>query len=50
MIPEFEEVSIGEQLSVEEQEEKSREEGIKSIAKKQPQDVANLIKSWLMEE
>lgn len=50
MIPEFDEVSLGEQLSVEEQEEQAREEGIKGLAKKQPENVASLIRTWLMED
>ncbi|MGM0507745.1 MAG: flagellar basal-body MS-ring/collar protein FliF [Fusobacteriota bacterium] len=51
MIPDFEtEGILGEQLSVEEQERKEQEEGIKGLAKKQPEDVANLIQTWLTEE
>ncbi len=50
LIPEFESVALGEQLSVEEQERKEQEDNIKAIAKQKPEDVANLIRSWMLDD
>ncbi|BDU50484.1 flagellar basal-body MS-ring/collar protein FliF [Haliovirga abyssi] len=50
LIPEMEEVALGEQLTVEEQERKEKEEQIKNIAKQKPEEVAGLIRTWLLQD
>ena len=50
IIPEFEDISLGDQLSVEDQERVDREESIKTITLQKPEEVANLIKSWLTQD
>lgn len=46
----FDQISVGEQFSVEEQERMEKEEEIREIVKSRPEDVANLIKTWMIED
>jgi flagellar M-ring protein FliF len=50
LIPEFDEIILGKQLNVEDQERLEKEEEIKEIAKKKPEEVAGLIKAWLADD
>lgn len=46
----FEHISVGEQFSVEEQERMEKEEEVREIVKTRPEDVASLIKTWMMDD
>ncbi len=50
LIPEFDEILLGKQLSVEDQERLEKEDEIKEIAKKKPEEVAGLIRAWMIED
>lgn len=50
LLPQFEEFEIEDQMSVEDQERMDQENQIKQIAKQKPEEVANLIRNWLMED
>jgi flagellar M-ring protein FliF len=50
LIPEFEEITLGEQLTAEDQERREKEEQIKQIARERPEEVANLLRTWMNEE
>jgi flagellar M-ring protein FliF len=50
LIPEFEEITLGEQLTAEDQERREKEEQIKQIARERPEEVANLVKTWMSED
>lgn len=50
LIPEFDEIILGKQMSVEDQERMEKEDEIKEIAKKKPEEVAGLIKAWMIED
>ncbi len=50
LIPEFEEITLGEQLTVEDQERREKEEQIKQIARERPEEVANLVRTWMSED
>lgn len=41
---------MGEQMTAEEQERREKEEQIKQIARDRPEEVANLIRTWMVEE
>ncbi len=50
LLPQFEEFELEDQMSVEDQERLDQENQIKQIAKQKPEEVANLIRNWLMED
>ncbi len=50
LIPEFEEITMGEQMTAEEQERREKEDQIKQIARDRPEEVANLIRTWMVDE
>ena len=50
LIPEFEEITMGDQLTAEEQERREKEDQIKQIARERPEEVANLLRTWMNEE
>ena len=50
LIPEFEEITLGEQLTAEGQERREKEEQIKQIARERPEEGANLVKTWMSED
>ncbi len=50
LIPEFDEILVGKQLSVEDQERMEKEDEIKEIAKKKPEEVAGLVRAWLTDD
>jgi flagellar M-ring protein FliF len=50
LIPEFEEITLGEQLTAEDQERREKEEQIKQIARERPEEVANLVRTWMAED
>ncbi len=50
LLPQFEEFELEDQMSIEDQERLDQENQIKQIAKQKPEEVANLIRNWLMED
>lgn len=50
LIPEMEDISLGAQVSVEEQERKEKEDQIKELVKQKPDIVAGLIRAWMTED